>query len=50
MRDARILVVDDDESVCEYCPTALSQFDYVDVTTEHRGHHALKLCRKGASI
>ena len=47
MRDARILVVDDDESVCEYCPTALSQFDNVDVTTEHRGHHALKLCRKG---
>ncbi len=47
MRDARILVVDDDESVCEYCTTALSQFDNVDVTTEHRGHHALKLCRKG---
>ena len=47
MRDARVLVVDDDESVCVYCSAALAEFDNVEVTTEHRSLRAEKLCRKG---
>ena len=47
MRDARILVVDDDESVCAFCATTLSRFENVTVTAEHRSGHALKLCQKG---
>lgn len=47
MREARILVVDDDESVCDFCTEALAQFSNLTITSESRGREALALCEEG---
>jgi DNA-binding NtrC family response regulator len=44
MQDIRILVIDDDESICGFCQSALSRLDNVSVTTEYRGRQALRQC------
>ncbi|HIG41896.1 MAG: sigma-54 dependent transcriptional regulator [bacterium] len=47
MSQARILVIDDDASICGFCETALSRIPNLAVTTEHRVWNALKLCESG---
>ncbi len=47
MPDARMLVIDDDESICGFCESALSRLPNLSVRTEHRAQHAIKLCESG---
>ena len=47
MTEARMLVIDDDASICGFCESALARLPNLTVTTEHRTGHALTLCESG---
>lgn len=47
MADSRILVIDDEKPIGEFCAIALQRLPNITVTTEHRAKPALKLCESG---
>ena len=47
MADTRILVIDDEKPICEFCAIALERIPNVAVTTEHKAKSALKQCESG---
>lgn len=47
MAETRILVIDDEKPICEFCAIALERIPNVVVTTEHRAKAALKQCESG---
>ena len=47
MAETRILVIDDEKPICEFCAIALERIPNVVVTTEHRAKAALKSCESG---
>ena len=47
MAEARMLVIDDDPSVCDFCEIALTKLPNLAVTTEHRARNALRLSESG---
>ncbi|MFT7242849.1 MAG: DNA-binding NtrC family response regulator [Candidatus Azotimanducaceae bacterium] len=47
MADSRVLVIDDEKAICDFCAIALQRIPNLIVTTEHRAKAALKLCESG---
>lgn len=47
MADTRILVIDDEKAIGEFCAIALARLPNVAVTVEHRAKPALKQCETG---
>lgn len=47
MAESRILVIDDEKPICDFCAIALERIPNLSVTTEHRAKQALKLCESG---
>ena len=47
MADARMLVIDDDTSICNFIEIALGRIPNLSITTEHRAKPALKKCESG---
>ena len=47
MAETRILVIDDEKPICEFCAIALERIPNVVVTTEHKAKTALKFCESG---
>jgi DNA-binding NtrC family response regulator len=47
MAETRILVIDDEKPICEFCAIALQRIPNVVVSTEHRAKAALKSCESG---
>lgn len=47
MAETRILVIDDERSICEFCAIALQRIPNVVVTAEHRAKPALRHCESG---
>lgn len=47
MADTRILVIDDEKPIGEFCAIALERIPNVAVTVEHRAKSALKQCESG---
>lgn len=47
MAESRVLVIDDEKPICDFCAIALERIPNLIVTTEHRAKQALKLCVSG---
>ena len=47
MAESRVLVIDDEKPICDFCAIALERIPHLTVTTEHRAKAALKLCESG---
>jgi DNA-binding NtrC family response regulator len=47
LQDSRVLIIDDDKAICDFCAIALQRIPNLVITTEHKAKAALKLCGSG---